>query len=387
MKIHGLSLVLGAKGGWRPGFSRASPDKSGPPSRFAPKMSLIILVIIATLMPLSVGAQSPNTYTSIIVTDVLSGAPVVGGTFITDLQVSITNSASPQVGVMSVEIWLPFDSSVVTVSDFDGNPANGTQVEIKNGFFDGDLTIEANEVIIGAMPSSAPPECTTAGACVHVAVGHTGGSGPVTNRTETVATITWAGLATGSPAIGIAVVPPGVPPGSVLSDPAGEPIPINSTSVPTIIVTDTGAIEGVVQRQGTQTGHTGTDITTTAAGDRVVATATTTADGGFSLVVPMGNTYTINASYPGYLQSQKDSVHIVGTTVDIGPTTLVGGDVNADNCINILDVVSIIGKFGRTGLPASTPEDINDDGMINILDLTIAAGNFTRCGPTPWVLQ
>jgi hypothetical protein len=347
-------------------------------------LSLVMIAILAALTPVSVGAQSPNTYTSIIVTDILSGAPVVGGTFTTDLQVAITNSATPEVGVMGVEIWVPFDSSVVTVDDFDDNPANGIQVEVKNGFFDGGLVIGANQVIVGAMPVTAPDDCVDAGACVHVAVSHTGGSGPVTNRTGAVATVTWSALTTGSPAIGIALVSPGVPPGSVLSDADGQLIPINSISVPTITVIEAGTIEGVVRRQGTQTDHAGTETVGIAVDNGVVATATTAADGSFTLVVPMGGTYTVNASYPGYLQSQKDSVYVVGTTVNIGSTKLVGGDVNADNCINILDIVSIIGKFGQTGLPSSSPEDINDDGTINILDLTIAAGNFTRCGPTAW---
>jgi hypothetical protein len=318
------------------------------------------------------------------VTDILSGAPVVGGTFTTDLQVSITNSATPEVGVMGVEIWLPFDSSVVTVDDFDDNPANGIQVEVRNGFFDGNLVIGANEVLDPDPADAARPSECHAQTCIHVAVSHTGGSGPVTNKTGTVATVTWSALATGSPAISIAVVSPGVPPGSVLSDADGQTIPINSTSVPTITVIDAGTIEGVVKRQGTQTDHAGTQTVGIAVDDGVVADTTTAADGGFTLVVPLGGTYTVNASYPGYLQSQKDSVYVVGSAVNIGTTKLVGGDVNADNCINILDIVSIIGKFGQTGLPASSPEDINDDGTINILDLTIAAGNFTRCGPTAW---
>jgi len=347
-------------------------------------LTMAIIGILAALGPVFVGAQSPNTYTSIIVTDILAGAPVVGGTFTTDVQVSITNSATPEVGIMGVEVWLPFDSTVVVVDDFDDNPANGTQVEVKNGFFDGNLVIGANEVIIGGMPATAPPACVAAGACVHIAVSHTGGSGPITDKTGTVATIAWAALATGSPNIEIAMVPPGVPPGSVLSDPDGQPITINSTAVPSITVTAAGTIQGVVLRQGTQTNHANTETVGITVDGGVAATAATAADGSFSLTVPTRGTYTISASYPGYLQAQKDSVYVVGTNVSIGSTRLVGGDVNGDNCINILDIVSIIGKFGMTGLPSTDPEDINDDGTIDILDLTIAAGNFTRCGPTAW---
>ena len=316
-------------------------------------LSLIITAALALFVPVSVAAQSPSTYTSISVTDVISGAPVVGSTFTTDVQVSITNHATPEVGVMGVEIWMPFDSSVVTVDDFDDNPANGAQVEIKNDFFDGSLVIGANQTIIGPMPPTAPEHCVAAGACVHIAVSHTGGSGPVTNKTGAVATIVWAALAAGSPGIGIAVVPPGLPPGSVLSDANGQLIPINSTFVPNITVSGAGAIVGAVKRQGAQADRAGVQVVGVAADNGTVATATTGADGGFRLEIPAQGTYTVNASYPGYLQSQKSAVYVAGTTVDIGPTTLMGGDVNADNCINILD-------------------------------LTIAAGNFTRCGPTAW---
>ncbi len=147
-----------------------------------------------------------------------------------------------------------------------------------------------------------------------------------------------------------------------------------------------GTIQGSAQRQGAQTGHANTIITAGVDGEEVIATTQTTADGAFisPLQIPVAGDYIINAHYDGYLQSQKNSIYIEGTAVDIGATQLVGGDVNSDNCINILDIVSIIGVFDTTSWPASEPKDINDDGTINILDLTLAAGNFTRCGPTTW---
>ena len=342
-------------------------------------LSLVIVAILAALLSASVGAQSPNTYTSIILTDMLSGAPVVDGMFVTDLQVSITNSAPPEVGVMGVEIWVPFDSSIVIVSDFDDNPANGIQVEVKNGFFDGDLVIGANEVLDPNPATPHPPECDTQ-TCVHIAVSHTGGSGPVTNKTGTVASITWAGVAPGPCNFGIAS--PGTLPGSVLSNSSGYLIPINSTYVPDVAVSTAGTITGVVYQQGTQTDHAGTEVVALTVSQGEAGWATTDASGGFSLAVPVGSTYTVNAWYPGYLHAQKSDVYVVGATVSIGSTTLIGGDVKHDNCINILDIVLIISWFGQDGAPDEV--DINDDGVINILDLTIAAGNFGRCGPTTW---
>jgi hypothetical protein len=337
-------------------------------------LSLIIMGILTALVPVSVVGQSPNTYTSIILTDVIGGAPVVGSAFTTDLQVSITNNVTPPVGILGVEIWVPFDSNVVEVDDADDNPANGTQVEIKNGFFDGNLVVGANEVFD---PGPGPWQCGGS-ACVHVAVSHTGGSGPVTNTTGTVATITWAAEAPGECDFAIA-------PDSILSDRNGRPISINSVSVPTVTVTNAGEIRGFARRQGTQTDHANTDVVALTVGRAEVAESKTSVTGGFALTVPVGSTYTVNAWYPGYLHSQKTDLYVVGATVLVGTTTLVGGDVKRDNCINILDIVLIISKFGQTGLPPEDPVDINDDGLVNILDLTIAAGNFGRCGPTTWI--
>jgi len=346
-------------------------------------MGVVIAIVLAVLLPASVGADPADAETCVIVTDVVSGAPLVGKNFTTDLQVSITNPVTSTVGVLGVELWVSFDPTVVSVYDFDGNESNGTQVEVKNGFFDGDLVVVANQVFTDVPPILHPPECDTQ-ACIHVATSHTGGSGPVTDGTGTVATITWVGLATGSAAIGIPVVGTGVPPGSVLADANGDPVPINTISVPDITVTLPGTLEGLVQQQGTRTDNAGSEIVVMEIDGGIIATTTTITDGTFSLDVPIGGTYNIDANYPGYLHAQKSAVYVVGTTVDIGTTKLLGGDVNADNCINILDIVSIVGKFSQSGLPASDSADINDDGTINIFDLTISAGNFGRYGPTAW---
>ncbi len=62
-----------------------------------------------------------------------------------------------------------------------------------------------------------------------------------------------------------------------------------------------------------------------------------------------------------------------------GSVTVVHiGDVNADNKINILDIVRVAIAFGtKTGDPKWDPNaDLNDDGKINILDIAIIAIHF-----------
>ncbi len=102
----------------------------------------------------------------------------------------------------------------------------------------------------------------------------------------------------------------------------------------------------------------------------MVGTTTTATNGNFSLSVPQGGTYLLQATYPGYLKSQRSNVYIAGATINLAETWLKGGDVNADNNINILDVVTIISRYGTTGWTPEDPVDINDDGIINIFDLT-----------------
>ena len=361
---------------------------------------LAVSAIVASLISLSAGAQAPNFYSSVIVTDILSGSPIVGGTFTTDIQVSVVNNASPQIGIEGVEIWLPFNASIVTVDDYDDNPANGVQVEIRRGFFDGNLLVGANDAYVGQVddpttpferiPDNAPPECTPStrasenNGCIHVGVSHTGGSGPVINRSGSVATVTWGGIAIGNPDFSVSLDPAL---GSKLVDSNGSPQIIHSLVVPQISIFGGGGIRGVALMQGIGSGgYAGTTVSGFSPTGEWAETQTAT-DGTFFLSPLTASSITVHATHPGYLRSQKGSIYLAGGEVDIGTTTLVGGDVNSDNCINILDVVSIIFWFGQNSPPAPDAVDINNSGSVNIQDLTLAAGNFTRCGPTTWRTQ
>ena len=128
-------------------------------------------------------------------------------------------------------------------------------------------------------------------------------------------------------------------------------------------------------------------------GTSSVSTAFTDISGDFQVDdLPMG-TYTILASYPGYLDSLTSNVVVdASLTLNMETPTLIGGDVNGDHVINILDMTKIISKFGQAEAAIMSsavncsitdePADINDDGLINISDLVIAAGNFGKSGPS-----
>ncbi len=348
---------------------------------------LIRLMIVVGLAALwfesgSTSAQSPNTYTSIVVTDITSGAPVVGGIFTTNVNVSVANSGGTPTAIQGVEVYIGFDPTKVRVLDFDNNLANGIQVEIRTGFFTSMQTgINRVEGFEPNVPNSPPcPAAVGRSACVHIAVSQI--TGGVTNGSGPIAAIRWNGIMTGTAGLTVAVPP------STLSDPNGLPVPINNASAPSITIGGPGTIVGVVTRQGrTADGHAGSSVSAlNAAGSVVAGPVTTAANGTFvsPLAVPAGGTYLVIASYPGYLSAQKSNVYVVGATVDIGPTQLRGGEVNGDNCVNILDLVTIASWFSQSSPPAPGAIDINDDLVVNVLDLTIGASNFSRCGLTTW---
>jgi hypothetical protein len=326
---------------------------------------LLALVLLFGVFPQMVLAEDPNFYTSVIVSDVKSGSAVVGGVFTTEISLSIENNASPQTGIMGVDLWLQFNDTILAVDDADDNPGNGIQSTVHTSALGGSIVVAANEVVA----------CPSGGTCVHLALSRTGT--PVYNWSGRIATVTWAGLAAGDANLVITT-------DTVLSNENGQDVLINSKVVPAISVIEPGVIRGMVRRQGSRTDHANTDIVAYNTNGAVIGNTTTGPEGYFNLNVPAGGTYLVQASYNGYLKTQETNVYVVGATVWLGITSLKGGDVNGDNNINILDIVSIISRYGTSGWPASDPIDINDDGVINIFDLTIAAGNFGRYGPVTW---
>jgi Leucine-rich repeat (LRR) protein len=121
--------------------------------------------------------------------------------------------------------------------------------------------------------------------------------------------------------------------------------------------------------------------------------ATTDQNGEFRMDNLAIATYTVRASYPGYLDSETQNVTVNSSLVmHLETPTLVGGDVNGDGAVNILDIGTIVSKFGQAGVAMKSASvdcsvtdessDINDDGLINISDLAITAGNWGKVETT-----
>jgi len=112
--------------------------------------------------------------------------------------------------------------------------------------------------------------------------------------------------------------------------------------------------------------------------------AVTKSDGAYTIESVPPGTYTIRAFAPGYLSAERQGVQILpGHTIQLPPLTLVGGDANGDNRINISDLTIVGSNFGQCP-PGDMWADLTKDGCVNLSDLVLVGQNFGRQGPLPW---
>jgi hypothetical protein len=280
-------------------------------------------------------------------------------------------------GVSGADIYLGYNPALVEP------PASPLSVAVALPDFFGISDISIKELLPAAQcPGGASP-------CVHLVV-----AGPAqTTHSGAAARFNFRAKAEGSACFSVL--------GSTLADANGFPVSHTAASSVCATIIRSG-VAGIVRRQGTPAnpnpgaGSLACSEVKATSGALTVGPAFTDSSGNFKLTDVPGGTHTLQAKYPGYLASEKSiTISTSGPpTVDVGSTTLRGGDVNGDLKINILDVGTIISKFGSTSVAvrSDSPDcsdsdeaaDINDDGNINISDLAITAGNWGLTGPTGW---
>lgn len=103
--------------------------------------------------------------------------------------------------------------------------------------------------------------------------------------------------------------------------------------------------------------------------------------GVFTFVNLLPGDYRVDAGTTGYLSSQFAFALGEGQSLTLPPATLISGDTNADNRIDLSDAVLIAANFNLTAI---TPADLNNDGVVDIRDLTAIGTYFGKAGPMPW---
>jgi len=149
---------------------------------------------------------------------------------------------------------------------------------------------------------------------------------------------------------------------------SAEVIPVDRTDGVVTVSSNQATLAGTVLLEG-RSDHSGTVVALDGG-----PTVTTGSDGSYSFDTTAG-THTLTFTHTAYLSATTTASGVAGTTVTVPTVTLLGGDVNGDGHIDILDLVAVASQFGSSS-PSPATADINNDGTVDIVDIVLVAKNF-----------
>jgi hypothetical protein len=165
---------------------------------------------------------------------------------------------------------------------------------------------------------------------------------------------------------------------AILSDPSSLQIPASQAGAQLTVQQSTGNISGKVllERRASSAGVSlCLDSNCT----------TTSANGNYEFLNLAGGEYLATATHPSYLQSQM-VVQFSQNALLLPDVTLLGGDINQDDVIELADAILIGHAWNST--PASPNwdirADITADNQVNVLDMVAVQYNWNVVAPSPW---
>ena len=169
-----------------------------------------------------------------------------------------------------------------------------------------------------------------------------------------------------------------LPPPSNISPTAENPVVIPTLVIPTIaaLMQVTGQIGAPLKAD-----YSGILVTLTLPDGSALQTITDST-GNFTFANLAAGAYRVDAGASGYLSSQTNFTLAEGQNLMLPPATLVGGDTNLDNKIDLTDAALIAANFDSASIVAGA--DLNHDGIVDIRDLTAIGAYFGLAGPTQW---
>ena len=107
-------------------------------------------------------------------------------------------------------------------------------------------------------------------------------------------------------------------------------------------------------------------------------------NGNFSSPEFPSGSYNLLIKVQGYLARLYPNTEIVSGTNSLDVNSLIPGDLNGDNFVNLLDISVINAAFGSTAGDSNYNPiaDLNCDGLVNVLDVSVLNTSFGLAGET-----
>lgn len=161
----------------------------------------------------------------------------------------------------------------------------------------------------------------------------------------------------------------------------GSSIPADGPDPLTITINPAPTIAGTATLQAAGSGATARAVTVNVTNLLYQSNAQFAAGGTFSIAIPTAGNYTLSATASCHISAAKESVDAPSAGHS---ATLLAGDVNGDDLVNIQDLSAIGSLFGQTGIFTCANMNADGAGTINILDLSLTASNYGKVGPIAW---
>ncbi|MBX3000921.1 MAG: hypothetical protein KF893_20530 [Caldilineaceae bacterium] len=269
-------------------------------------------------------------------------------------------------------------------------------VEAPAGLYGVQLSLQYDDTKLNVLNVSAGSAWPVANTFVARATASGGGSAAET--IEFAATLNNAGTLSGSGAIELVsiLVEAENPPAQttttigitntlplIFSNASGNALTVNAPANLVITINEAPEVTGAVTLQSPGTGRTVavTGVSTDSSSAQGQASVEVASAAPFALSLPTGDNFMLTAVAACHLTAEKTGVDSPSSGHTV---TLLAGDINGDNRINIQDLAAIGNRFGLTPLPAQLCTDLNQDDIVNILDLSRAASNYGTQGPQGW---
>lgn len=137
-----------------------------------------------------------------------------------------------------------------------------------------------------------------------------------------------------------------------------------------------GAISGVIELQGRPRGNWG-GVSVKVIGQNL--SATTAADGSFSLQNVPAGTVDLLIRAPGYMAAKVVGVTVTsGRLTAVGDTRLRAGDASGDHRVNLIDLSILAWTYGMNAAQAGYDgrADFDGDNKVDLTDLALLASNY-----------